>query len=42
MNVLEYLNSKGIKDNPRVIDANGQATDYYLQTLLEDFEKQLK
>ena len=41
MNVLEYLESKGIKDNPRIIDVSGQTTDFYLQTLLEDFKKQL-
>ena len=41
MNVLKYLESKGIKDNPRIIDVTGQATDFYLQTLLEDFKKQL-
>ena len=41
MNVLKYLESKGIKDNPRIINVTGQATDFYLQTLLEDFKKQL-
>jgi hypothetical protein len=41
MNVLKYLESKGIKDNPRIIDANFQSTDYCLQDLLEDFKKQL-
>lgn len=41
MNVLKYLESKGIKDNPRIIDVSGQVTDFYLQTLLEDFKKQL-
>lgn len=41
MNVLKYLESKGIKENPRIIDVSGQATDFYLQTLLEDFKKQL-
>lgn len=41
MNVLKYLESKGIKDNPRIIDTSGQATESYLQTLLEDFKKQL-
>ena len=41
MNVLKYLDSKGIKDNPRIIDSGGQATDFYLQDLLEDYTKQL-
>ena len=41
MNVLKYLENKGIKDNPRIIDVNGQATDFYLQTLLEDYKKKL-
>jgi hypothetical protein len=41
MNVLEYLENKEIKDNPRIIDVSGQVTDFYLQTLLEDFKKQL-
>ena len=41
MNVLKYLDSKGIKDNPRIIDSSGQATDFYLQDLLEDYTKQL-
>ena len=40
-NVLKYLDSKGIKDNPRIIDSSGQATDFYLQDLLEDYTKQL-
>ena len=41
MDVYKYLESKGIKDNPRIIDATGQSTDFYLQTLLEDFKEQL-
>jgi hypothetical protein len=41
MTEQEYLNSKGIKDNPRIIDVNGQATDFYLQDLLKDFKKKL-
>ena len=39
--VEKYLESKGIKDNPRIIDSSGQATDFYLQDLLEDYTKQL-
>ena len=41
MTEKEYLNSKGIKDNPRIIDASGQATDFYLQDLLKDYKEQL-
>jgi hypothetical protein len=41
MTELKYLESKGIKDNPRIIDSSGQATDFYLQDLLEDYTKQL-
>ena len=41
MDELKYLNSKGIKGNPRIIDANGQATDFYLQDLLKDYKEQL-
>ena len=41
MTDLKYLESKGIKDNPRIIDSSGQATDFYLQDLLEDYTKQL-
>ena len=41
MNVLKYLESRGIKDNPRIIDVNGQVTDFYLEALLEDFKKEL-
>ena len=41
MTELKYLDSKGIKDNPRIIDSSGQATDFYLQDLLEDYTKQL-
>ena len=40
--LLKYLESKGIKDNPRIIDSSGQATDFYLQDLLEDYTKQLR
>ncbi len=41
MTELKYLESKGIKDNPRIIDSSGQATDFYLRDLLEDYTKQL-
>ena len=41
MDELKYLNSKGIKGNPRIIDDNGQATDFYLQDLLKDYKEQL-
>ena len=41
MTELKYLESKGIKDNPRIIDSSGQATDFYLQDLLKDYTKQL-
>ena len=41
MTELKYLESKGIKDNPRIIDSSGQATDFYLQDLLEDYTNQL-
>lgn len=41
MTELKYLESKGIKDNPRIIDVNGQVTDFYLQDLLKDYKKQL-
>jgi len=39
MNALEYLESKRIKDNPRIINVNGQPTEFYLQNLLEDYKK---
>lgn len=41
MNEQEYLKNKGIQDNPRIIDVNGQETDFYLQDLLKDYKQQL-
>jgi len=41
MNELKYLKSKGIKDNPRIIDVSGQVTEFYLQDLLKDYKEQL-
>ena len=37
MNEQEYLKNKGIQDNPRIIDVNGQETDFYLQDLTKVF-----
>ena len=37
MTVEEFLKEKGILDNVRVIDVNGQAIDYYLMELMEEY-----
>lgn len=42
MTAGEYLKSKGIFDNPRIIDSTGMVTSYYLEELLIEYEKQVK
>jgi hypothetical protein len=42
MNAKDYLKSKAIFDNPRIVDSTGQTLDYYLEELLIEYVKQVK